>query len=240
VQENCYLLLAITNYQLPITNYQLPITNYQLSMQPRRIARELALLSLSQMPTTPDKLELQQMNNLILAAVRTLTGEIQEALETAAAELKRGTERLLSSETRTTEVQSAKTMVLDAIALTQKAINRLGTAVEIPEVIQLANQQEVRNYALEILKTINRRQDEIDGILTDALQDWQLNRLPRIDRDILRIAVVEMAYLGVPDRVAINESVELAKRYSDEEGHRFINGVLRRVTDRLKADARLQ
>lgn len=209
-------------------------------MQPRRIARELALLSLSQMPATHEKLETQQINNLILAAVRTLTGEIQEALETAAAELKRGSERLLSSETRTTEVQSAKAMVLDAIALTQKAINRLGTAVEIPEVIQLANQQEVRNYALEILKTINRRQTEIDSILTDALQDWQLNRLARIDRDILRISVVEISFLGVPDRVAINEAVELAKRYSDEEGHRFINGVLRRVTDRLKADARLQ
>lgn len=209
-------------------------------MQPRRIARELALLSLSQMPATPDKLETQQINNLILAAVRTLTGEIQEAIETASAELKRGSERLLSSETRTNEVHSAKAMVLDAIALTQKAINRLGTAMEIPEVIQLANQQEVRNYALEIIKTINRRQSEIDGILTDALQDWQLNRLARIDRDILRIAVVEISFLGVPDRVAINESVELAKRYSDEEGHRFINGVLRRVTDRLKADARLQ
>lgn len=192
------------------------------------------------MPAASEKLETQQINNLILAAVRTLTGEIQEALETAAAELKRGSERLLSSETRTTEVQSAKAMVLDAIALTQKAINRLGTAVEIPEVIQLANQQEVRNYALEILKTINRRQTEIDSILTDALQDWQLNRLARIDRDILRISVVEISFLGVPDRVAINEAVELAKRYSDEEGHRFINGVLRRVTDRLKADARLQ
>lgn len=209
-------------------------------MQPRRIARELALLSLSQMPAMPDKLETQQINNLILAAVRTLTGEIQEALETASAELKRGSERLLSSETRTNEVQSAKAMVLDAIALTQKAINRLGTAVEIPEVIQLANQQEVRNYALEIIKTINHRQSEIDSILTASLQDWQLNRLARIDRDILRIAVVEISFLGVPDRVAINESVELAKRYSDEEGHRFINGVLRRVTDRLKADARLQ
>ncbi|MFB8791436.1 MAG: transcription antitermination factor NusB [Potamolinea sp.] len=208
-------------------------------MQPRRIARELALLSLSQMPANLEKLETQQMNNLILAAVRTLTGEIQEALETASAELKRGSERLLSSETRTTEVQSAKAMVLDAIALTQKAINRLGTAVEMPEVIQLANQQEVRTYALEIIKNINRRQVEIDGILTDALQDWQLNRLARIDRDILRIAVVEISFLGVPDRVAINESVELAKRYSDEEGHRFINGVLRRVTDRIKADARL-
>ncbi len=209
-------------------------------LQPRRIARELALLSLSQMPSTPERLDTQQLNNLVLAAVRTLTGEIQEALETAAAELKRGSDRLLSSETRAVDVRSAKAMVADAIELTEKAINRLGTAVEIPEVVQLTNQQEVRSYALEILKTINRRQVEIDEALTQALQDWQLNRLPRIDRDILRIAVAEVSFLGIPDRVAINEAVELAKRYSDEEGHRFINGVLRRVTDRLKMEARLQ
>lgn len=209
-------------------------------MQPRRIARELALLSLSQMPNVPEKLDSQQLTNLVLAAVRTLSGEIQEALETAAAELKRGSDRILSSETRATDVSSAKAMVVDAIELTQKAINRLGTAVEIPEVIQLSNQQEVRTYALEILKTINRRHLEIDEILTQALQDWQLNRLPRIDRDILRIAVAEISFLGVPERVAINEAVELAKRYSDDEGHRFINGVLRRVTDRINAAARLQ
>jgi N utilization substance protein B len=209
-------------------------------LQPRRIARELALLSLSQLPHTPEKLDVQQLNNLVLAAVRTLTGEIQEALETAAAELKRGSDRLLSSETRATDVRSARAMVNDAIDLTQKAINRLGTAVEIPEAVQLTNQQEVRSYALEIIKTINRRQVEIDEILTQALQDWQLHRLPRIDQDILRIAAAEMSFLGIPDRVAINEAVELAKRYSDEEGHRFINGVLRRVTDRLKAEARLQ
>lgn len=209
-------------------------------MQPRRIARELALLSLSQMPNASDRLDAQQLNNLILAAVRTLRGEIQEALETAAAELKRGSDRLLSSETRATDVRSAKAMVSDAIELTEKAINRLGTAVEIPEVIQLTNQQDVRSYALEILKTINRRQAEIDEALTNSLQDWQLNRLPRIDRDILRISVAEMAFLGLPDRVAINEAVELAKRYSDEEGHRFINGVLRRVSDRIKTETRLQ
>lgn len=208
--------------------------------QPRRIARELALLSLSQMPSTPERLDTQQMNNLVLAAVRTLTGEIQEALETAAAELKRGSDRLLTSETRAVDVRSAKAMVADAIELAEKAINRLGTAVEIPEVVQLTNQQDVRSYALEILKTINRRQTEIDEALTQALQDWQLNRLARIDRDILRIAVAEVSFLGIPDRVAINEAVELAKRYSDEEGHRFINGVLRRVTDRLKMEARLQ
>lgn len=208
--------------------------------QPRRIARELALLSLSQLPTMPERLDAQQLSNLILAAVRTLGGEIHETLETAAAELKRGSDRLLCSETRATDVRSAKAMVADAIALAEKAINRLGTAVEIPEVIQLTNQQEVRSYALEIIKTINRRQVEIDEALTQALQDWQLHRLPRIDRDILRIAVAEMSFLGIPDRVAINEAVELAKRYSDEEGHRFINGVLRRVTDRMKAEAHLK
>ncbi len=208
-------------------------------MQPRRIARELALLSLSQMPSALERLDAQQLNNLILAAVRTLTGEIHDALETAAAELKRGSDRLLSSETRAIDVNSAKAMVADAIELTEKAINRLGTAVEIPEVVQLTNQQEVRSYALEILRTINRRQVEIDETLSQALQDWQLNRLARIDRDILRMAVAEISFLGLPERVAINEAVELAKRYSDEEGHRFINGVLRRVTDRIKTEARL-
>ncbi|HBB31809.1 MAG TPA: transcription antitermination factor NusB [Cyanobacteria bacterium UBA8803] len=206
-------------------------------MQPRRIARELALLSLSQMPNSPEQLEKEQLTNLVLAAVRTLSSEIQEALETAAAELKRGSDRLLNSQTRATDLHSARVMVGEAIELTQNAINRLGTAVEFPEIIQLTNQHEVRAYAMEILQTINRRQLEVNEILTQALQDWQLNRLPRIDRDILRLAVVEMEFLGIPERVAINEAVELAKRYSDEEGHRFINGVLRRVTNRMKPQA---
>jgi N utilization substance protein B len=192
------------------------------------------------MPNASERLDTQQLSNLVLAAIRTLTSEIQETLETAAAELKRGSDRLLNSETRASDVRSARVMVSDAIELTEKAINRMGTAMDIPELIQLSNQQEVRSYSIEILKTINRRQQEIDQILTDALQDWQLNRLARIDRDILRIAAAEMAFLGLSERVAINEAVELAKRYSDEEGHRFINGVLRRVSDRIKSQAPLQ
>ncbi|EDX73944.1 transcription antitermination factor NusB, putative [Coleofasciculus chthonoplastes PCC 7420] len=199
-------------------------------MQPRRIARELALLGLSQMSREPEQLDEKQLSQMVLVAVRTLTDEINEALETASAELKRGSDRLLGSETRAIDVRSSKTMVAEAIELTQKAINRIGVAVEIPEMIQLANQADVRAYAIEILQAIRRRQVEIDEILVKSLKDWQINRLPRIDRDILRIAVAEMAFLGIPDRVAINEAIELAKRYSDQEGHRFVNGVLRRVT----------
>jgi N utilization substance protein B len=203
-------------------------------MQPRRIARELALLSLSQLPGDYKKVANQKLSSLVLAAVRTLTGEVQEALANATAELQRSNDRLLSSETRASDLKTSRTMVKDAIAHTQTAINVLGAAVELPEMIQLANQHEVRDYALEILTTITEKREIIDEHITNALVDWQINRLAQIDRDILRIAVAEMLFLGQEDRVAINEAVELAKRYSEEDGHRFINGVLRRFSDKLK------
>lgn len=205
------------------------------SMQARRIARELALLSISQLPVNPERLADQDLQRVVLAAIRTLTGEARDTLETAVGELKRGSDRLLSSQTRALDVQTARVMVDEAIELTQNAINRLGTAVELPEFIQLANQQEVRTYALEIVRQLNANRDQIDQLLQQSLVDWQLTRLARIDRDILRIAVTEMLFLDVPDRVAINEAVELGKRYSSDEGHRFINGVLRRVTNQVKA-----
>ncbi|HCF26997.1 MAG TPA: transcription antitermination factor NusB [Cyanobacteria bacterium UBA11049] len=207
--------------------------------QPRRIARELALLSLSQLPNSPEKLQERQLSDLLLAALRTLKSEMQESLETAASELQRASDRLLTSETRAADVQTSRSMVEEAIALTQTAINRVATVQELPEMIQLADRPEfdVRRYALQIVSTVNKYRNEIDKILEQALVDWQLNRLARIDRDILRIAVAEIEYLGFKDSVsvAINEAVELAKRYSEEEGYKFINGVLRRVTEQKKA-----
>lgn len=206
-------------------------------MQPRRIARELALLSLSQLPSSPEKLETQQLSNMVLAAVRTLTTEVQDTLTTAAAELQRASDRLLSSETRASDLHTSRSMVDESIQLTQSAINRIGTALELPELIQLANQPEfdVRTYALQIVRAVNIHRPEIDEQLNAALVDWQVSRLARIDRDLLRIAVAEILYLGVPDRVAINEAVELAKRYSGDDGHRFINGVLRRISEQTQA-----
>jgi transcription antitermination protein NusB len=206
-------------------------------MQARRIARELALLSLSQLPANPEKLQAQQLQNVVLAAIRTLTTEVQDTLETAAAELNRGSDRLLTSQTRAADILSARTMVQEAIDLTQAAINRLGSALELPEVVQLANQQAVRADAIEIISNVQRHRNEIDQRLNASMVDWQMRRLARIDQDILRIAVAEIVYLGLDPRVAINEAVELAKRYSDEEGHRFINGVLRRVNDQRQTES---
>ncbi|NJN48889.1 MAG: transcription antitermination protein NusB [Alkalinema sp. RL_2_19] len=202
-------------------------------MQARRIARELALLSLSQLPASPAKLDQKTLQDVLLAAVRTLTTEARDTLETASAELQRSDAKILDSATRAIDVNQAKAMLQEAIALTQNAINRLGGALDLPEFVQLANQTEVRDYALEIVRRYYQEREEIQQQLDAALVDWQLSRLAAIDRHILQIATVELAYLGVPDRVAINEAVELAKRYSEEDGHRFINGVLRRVAQQM-------
>jgi len=211
-------------------------------MQPRKpqqIARELALLSLSQLPVSPKKLDKltddQLVSKLVLGAVRTLTSEVQDTLNNASADLQRSNDRLLSSQTRASDLNTARTMLQEAIASTQIAINQLGTAVEFPELIQLANQdQEVRNYAKEIVIIVNENRNAIEQVISEALVDWQVTRLAQIDRDILQIAVAEIKFMEVPQSIAINEAVELAKRYSGEEGHRFINGVLRRVVEQKK------
>ncbi|KAB8317170.1 transcription antitermination protein NusB [Tolypothrix campylonemoides VB511288] len=207
--------------------------------KPRQIARELALLSLSQLPINPKKLEKippeQLVPKLVLAAVRTLRSEVQDTLDNAAGELQRSNDRLLTSQTRAGDLNTARTMVKEAIVHTQTAINKLAATIEFPELIQLANQdREVREYAKDIIIAVNENRNTIDEEISTALVDWQVTRLAHIDRDILRIAVAEMKYLRVPESVTINEAIELAKRYSEEDSHRFINGVLRRVTDQRK------
>ncbi|MDF0552367.1 transcription antitermination factor NusB [Kamptonema sp. UHCC 0994] len=205
----------------------------------RETAREVALLGISQLPANPERLEAQQLQDVVLAAVRTLAGEVQDAIETAATEVQRGSDRLLASEIRAPDLQTARTMVREAIELTETAINRLGIALELPETIHLANQEDVRTYALEILSTVSANRLAIDELLSAALVDWQIERLPRIDRDIMRIAVAEIMFLGLPEQVGINEAIELAKRYSGEEGYRFINGVLRRAVEKMKPESSL-
>jgi transcription antitermination protein NusB len=202
-------------------------------MKARRIARELALLSISQLPTKPDRIAAQQLQDVVIAAIRMLSAEAKESLETAVTELERSSDRLLSSQTRAADLQSSRAMVQEAMELTQAAINRVGQAVEIPELVQGQAQPDVHDYVIQVLTTVQAHRTEIDQLLQTSMVDWQVHRLVRIDQDILRIAIAEMWFLDIPQQVAINEAVELAKRYSGEDGHRFINGVLRRVSQEM-------
>jgi transcription antitermination protein NusB len=198
-------------------------------MQARHIARELALLSISQLPTQSQNLETKTINDMVIAAVRSLTDEVKDMLTTASAELQRGQDKILGSDTRAADLNAAQVMVAESIALTQTAINRVGTALEFPELIQTARQEEIKSYTILLLQTVHTMRSQIDDLIGKALVDWQMHRLANIDQQILRLATAEIVFLNTPKPVAISEAVELAKRYSAEDGYRFINGVLRTI-----------
>ena len=87
-------------------------------------------------------------------------------------------------------------------------------------------------YAREIVDGVMDHSDEIDDLIATYAQGWTIDRMPNVDRAILRIATWEILHnIEVPTPVAIDEAVELAKGYSTEDSSRFVNGVLGRIAD---------
>ncbi|MBC5627522.1 transcription antitermination factor NusB [Clostridium sp. NSJ-6] len=83
------------------------------------------------------------------------------------------------------------------------------------------------DYVKEAVKVVNDNLSKIDEIITESLVNWKLDRISKVNLTILRLAVAEMLYVeDVPEKVAINEAIELTKKYSDEKSVSFINGVL--------------
>jgi len=89
---------------------------------------------------------------------------------------------------------------------------------------------DVHEFARELIRGTMDKRDEIDVLLKDAAQNWQLHRMAVVDRNILRMAVFEMMNLdAVPTKVTINEAIELGKRFSTKQSGSFINGILDRI-----------
>ena len=91
-------------------------------------------------------------------------------------------------------------------------------------------------YAREIVDGVADHRDQIDELIASYAQGWTLDRMPNIDRALLRLASWEILHNpDVPTAVAIDESVELAKEYSTEDSARFVNGVLGRIAEHARA-----
>ena len=89
---------------------------------------------------------------------------------------------------------------------------------------------ETREFAGILVKGVCDNREEIDSIIREASDNWRLERMSRVDRNILRIGSFEVIYLKeVPAKVAIDEAVELGKRFGSKESGAFINGVLDNV-----------
>ncbi len=87
--------------------------------------------------------------------------------------------------------------------------------------------QEPRSFARLLVEGVSVHREEIDRRIEDASENWRLDRMAPVDRNILRIALYEMFYRDdIPPRVSINEAIELAKRFGTQDSRAFINGVL--------------
>ena len=90
--------------------------------------------------------------------------------------------------------------------------------------------QEVREFAEQLVQGTSEHMPEIDQKITQYTENWQLNRMAVVDRNILRFSVYELIFMNeIPPKVTINEAVNIAKKYSQEEAGKFVNGILDKI-----------
>jgi N utilization substance protein B len=88
---------------------------------------------------------------------------------------------------------------------------------------------DVDPYASELAERVIAQVGDLDARISEAAEGWPAERLGSVERSVLRVALVELEGDEVPDEVAINEAVELAKRYASDEAARLVNGILGKI-----------
>jgi N utilization substance protein B len=92
-------------------------------------------------------------------------------------------------------------------------------------------------YASRLVAGVDAHRDEIDALIRKYSEHWALERMPVIDRALLRIGTYELGWVPeIPTAVAITEAVELAKEYSTKDSGRFVNGLLARITEDVRSE----
>ena len=94
---------------------------------------------------------------------------------------------------------------------------------------------EAEQFARSLVEGVWSHLDEIDAVIQTHSHHWRVERMTRIDRNVLRLGIFELKYLlEIPGKVSINEAVELGKRFGTEESSAFINGLLDRIASSLQ------
>ena len=212
-------------------------------MQARRASRELALILFSQFEKEISKYSRNDFENIMLKSVRILSDsaseelkltvgsliDIKESLDTYEAEHETNLARPMGAKNKPVQIPMTDEMIAKVdtmLEIAEKAI----LALEIAEFTTLENQSEVKNYTIEIAEQFKLHAKEIDGEIQKYSNGWDISRLVKMDKDILRIAIAELLYVkSAPLKVVVDEAVELAKKYSTEDSSSFVNGILAKV-----------
>lgn len=212
-------------------------------MQARRAARELALILFSQLDKKITTYTNEDFEDIILKSVRILTNNASDELKLTVGSLLEMKEFIENYETdhdinlqRPLEVSNLPVpipmtsdmtgRINEMIEIAEKAL----LALDIAEIATLESKNEVRNYAVLIAEKFKENAEFVDGQIQKFAKGWDIQRLVKMDKDILRIAIVELLYVkDAPMKVIVDEALELAKKYSTDESSSFINGILAKV-----------
>ena len=225
----------------------------------RHIGRELALLSLSSLSQYNPEADLDQIDlaDILERAVRLLSNEAEEYISTSGKSLEEIYSTVDAFEPQEKldlvdshrDLQKYKRSIGDQLDDLKKqlrkqaealsnAVNLLGEALHLPLLRILSDNPHIKTFTLEVVSSYRDNRQDIDALINDVSEEWSLERMNSIDRDLIRLAATEMVYdpmatqLGgdkTPLPVIINEAVELAKKYGTPDSYRFVNAILRNL-----------
>ena len=199
----------------------------------KSLSRELSLISLGLIKDKGDfKLNKFQIEEIFEAALDSLINHCRDELDYCESELEKASQKILDSELREGIDSSFSTVREDlkrSLKKIETVMNTLSVTLDFPKLIVSSGQIDIREDVKQRISNIINNIAIIDSQIDQVMEGWRLKRLPRVDRDILRLAYVDINFLSTPVSVACDEAVNLANKYSDIQGRKFINGVLRRL-----------
>jgi|TARA_A100001234_G_scaffold88593_1_gene78174 N utilization substance protein B len=202
-------------------------------MHNKSLSRELSLISLGLIKDKGDfKLNKFQIEEIFDSALDSLINHCRDELDNCESELENASQKILDSELQEgtdSSFSNVRDLLKKSLVKMETVMNTLSITLDFPKLIVSSSQIDIRDDVKHrIINTINNL-TIIDSDIDQAMDGWRLKRLPRIDRDILRLAYVDINFLNTPVAVACDEAVNLANKYSDMQGRKLINGILRRL-----------
>ena len=218
-------------------------------MNHRSAAREIVILAIPQLPKERAKLTKIEFDQLILSLSRSLSDYAKKNITSVSSDLARIEKFLLGVEIEHPDnekhTSQIKPVLIPDTAVLRKQIESLKSAatelynaLDIPELVVHTDQKQTLDYANDILINYVQNKEKIDEIIEQAAQNrnkdkkWKVNRMVRLDRDILRLATAELLFLKeTPTEVICDEAVKIADKYGGDESKKFVNGVLRDIVE---------
>ena len=199
----------------------------------RSLSRELSLISLGLVRDKGDlKLNKLEIEAIFDSALDSLINHCRDELDNCESELENASQKILDSELiegGNSSFTNVREELKKSLKKIETVMNTLSVTLDFPKLIVSSEEIDIREDVCRRIIHIVNNHTIIDSDIDQVMDGWRLKRLPKIDRDILRLAYVDIKFLSTPVAVACDEAVNLANKYSDMQGRKFINGVLRRL-----------